>query len=96
MSNASRTRWNIPQRLDEPSKILFLTVSEFALFFVALFFGLMIDKLVFCLLLAGVAIAFKRKFAAFLSGLSVTVLIYWFLGLGGKGLLPSWMRYWRG
>lgn len=91
-------RFRIPQRLDEPARILFLYRWEVMLLFAGLFGGLMANQLIFALLAAVGIIFLLRKFAAALDGLSVQILGYWFIGMrqGGDILPMSWKRYWRG
>ena len=96
MTEPTATRWNIPQRLDEPARILFMTMNEVVLIISAFFVGIFINQLIFCLVLAGGVIFLTRKFVDYLNGLSVFVLSYWFLSLSDTSLPASWKRHWRG
>jgi type IV conjugative transfer system protein TraL len=90
-------KWRIPQRLDEPKRILFFSVTEIFILFGALFGGLLINKLVYGLMAAGATIMFLRRFSLMLKGHSPSVMAYWFFGVNHNRHIPaSWKRHWRG
>ena len=70
----------IPKSLDEPEKILFFTLQEFAMFMAPFGMGILLNHTIKGLLCAVLLLILYQKFNN--SNLNIVYLVYWYL--------PNW------
>lgn len=94
---SDRYKWFVPQHLDAPRRIGFLSVPEASTGFIALVLVNELSSLLYALAAAITVVFLLRSMRYRLSsGPGLRPLCYWHLAIGLKTFPPSWKRLLRG
>ncbi len=93
----SKQSWKIPQHLDEPYKIMFLSVPKAIALMVCVLAGIMLEVFFYSLGLIVLILIFSRQIAHyFKDGMDHHAAFYWYRIFTPKKMFPGWIRFLRG